>query len=316
MRSSGSYGERMSWSTADIPDLTGRRALVTGATSGLGYHTALELLRHGAEVIVASRNPEKSARAAAGLAGESGRDTLEIVDLDLSDLASVRAAAERVMRTHDRLDVLVNNAGVMATPYRETVDGFELQIGTNHLGHFALTAVLMPLLEQAQQPRVVTVSSSMHRMARSIDVADFRAANGYRKWGAYGKSKLANLLFMLELDRRARASGSQLLSAAAHPGYAATNLQTSGPQLGGVNLQTRSMHLLTKLVAQPAAAGAWPSLYAATQPGLRPGSYVGPGFFEYRGVPRVVQPSRTAQDPELAERLWAWSVEATGADCF
>ena len=303
----------MSWSTADIPDLTGQRALVTGATSGLGYETVLELLRHGAEVTIAARNPEKSRQAATRLATASGREP-EILDLDLADLTGVESAVEQFK--HDKLDLLVNNAGVMAPPYRQTVDGFELQIGTNHLGHFALTARLLPLLLKAENPRVVTVSSFMHKSVRGISQADFRAENGYSKWNAYGKSKLANLLFMLELDRRARAAGSNLLSAGSHPGYARTHLQTSGPQLGGVNLEARVIAFGTKLIAQSAAAGAWPSLYAATSPEARPGSYIGPSFLDYRGKPKVVSPTRTAQDPELAQRLWAWSVEATGVDAF
>ena len=304
----------MSWSTSDIPDLTGRRALVTGATSGLGYETALELLRHGAEVMIAARNPDKSQQAAKRLAAASGRDEPEILDLDLSDLTRVKDAVEQFK--HDRLDLLVNNAGVMAPPQRQTADGFELQIGTNHLGHFALTARLLPLLLKAENPRVVTVSSFMHKTVRGISQADFRADNGYDKWSIYSKSKLANVLFMLELDRRARAAGSNLLSAGSHPGYARTHLQTSGPQLGGINLETRLLAIGTNLVAQSAAAGAWPSLYAATKPDLRPGSYVGPSFFEYRGKPKLVSPTRTAQDPELAQRLWAWSVDATGVDAF
>jgi NAD(P)-dependent dehydrogenase (short-subunit alcohol dehydrogenase family) len=303
----------MSWSTADIPDLTGRRAVVTGATSGLGYQTALELLRHGADVILAARNPEKSAWAAAELAAASNRDKPRVLDLDLSDLSSVEKAAAELT---EPLDLLVNNAGVMATPYRQTADGFELQVGTNHLGHFALTARLLPLLLQAEQPRVVTVSSFVHKTVRGISQADFKAENGYRKWDSYGKSKLANLLFMLELGRRARAAGSNLLSVGAHPGYAQTHLQTTGPQLGGVNLEARMISLGTRLLAQSAAAGAMPSLYAATWPDVRPGTYVGPRFLEQRGAPKVVQPSTTAQDPELARRLWAWSVEATGVDSF
>jgi NAD(P)-dependent dehydrogenase (short-subunit alcohol dehydrogenase family) len=306
----------MTWSTADIPDLTGRRALVTGATSGLGYQTALELLRHGAEVVVAARNPEKSARAAAELAAASGREAPDVVDLNLSDLASVRAAAEQVTKSYDSLDLLVNNAGIMAPPYRQTSDGFELQIGTNHLGHFALTAQVMPLLAKAPQPRVVTVSSFMHKSVRAISKADLRAANDYRKWDAYGKSKLANLLFMLELDRRARAAGSPVLSAGSHPGYALTHLQTAGPQLGGIDLAARVLAIGTRLVAQSAAAGAWPSLYAATLPDLPPGSYVGPRVLELRGAPKVVVPSRSARDEEMAKQLWSWSVEATGVDCF
>ncbi|GAA1584589.1 SDR family NAD(P)-dependent oxidoreductase [Kribbella sancticallisti] len=304
----------MSWSTSKIPDLTGRRALVTGATSGIGYETALELLRHGAEVIIAARNPEKSQRAAAKLAAASGREEPEILDLDLADLTSVKKAAGQF--EHDHLDLLVNNAGVMATPYRQTVDGFELQIGTNHLGHFALTARLLPLLLKAENPRVVTVSSFMHKTVSSIRQADLRAENGYAKWDAYSKSKLANLLFMFELDRRARAAGSNLLSAGSHPGYARTHLQTSGPQLGGASREARVVSGFTNLVAQSAAAGAWPSLYAATEPGVRPGSFIGPSFFEYRGKPKVVSPTKAAQDPELAQRLWAWSVEATGVDAF
>jgi NAD(P)-dependent dehydrogenase (short-subunit alcohol dehydrogenase family) len=303
----------MSWSTADIPDLTGRRALVTGATSGLGYQTALELLKHGADVILAARNPHKSARAADELADTAGRERPEVLDLDLADLGSVEKAAAQL---DGPLDLLVNNAGVMAPPYLTTADGFELQMGTNHLGHFALTARLLPLLLQAADPRVVTVSSFMHKGARGLSADDFQAANSYRKWDAYSKSKLANLLFMLELDRRARAAGSSLLSAGAHPGFAQTHLQTAGPRLGGLNLEARVLAGFTKLVAQSAAAGAWPSLYAATQSDLRPGSYVGPAFVEYRGAPKVVQPSKIARDLVLAKRLWAWSVEATGVDAF
>ena len=305
----------MSWSTSDIPDLTGRRVLVTGATSGLGYETAVEHLRHGAEVIIAARNPEKSQQAAAKLAAATGKEP-QILDLDLADLSSVEAAAEQFGKQHESLDVLVNNAGVMAPPYRQTADGFELQVGTNHLGHFALTARLLPLLLKAENPRVVTVSSFMHKTVSTIGEGDLRAENGYAKWDAYGKSKLANLLFMLELDRRARAAGSNLLSVSSHPGYARTHLQTSGPQLGGVNLEARIIGLGTKLVAQSAAAGAWPSLYAATTPGVRPGSYFGPSFFEFRGKPKLVHPTKAAQDPELAQRLWGWSVEATGVDAF
>ncbi|TCN34381.1 NAD(P)-dependent dehydrogenase (short-subunit alcohol dehydrogenase family) [Kribbella sp. VKM Ac-2500] len=303
----------MSWSTADIPDLTGRRALVTGATSGVGYETALELLRHGADVIVAARNPEKTARAAADLTAASGGRRPEVLDLDLSDLAGVEKAADRV---EGPLDLLVNNAGVMAPPYRQTADGFELQMGTNHLGHFALTARLLPRLLEAEHPRVVTVSSFMHKTVRGLSQADFRAEQSYSKWDAYGKSKLANLLFTLELDRRARAAGSNLLSAGSHPGYARTHLQTAGPQLAGRNLEARIIGGFSGLLAQSAAAGAWPSLYAATSPEVRPGSYFGPAFLGYRGVPKVARPSRTAQDPELAQRLWKWSVEATGADAF
>jgi len=302
----------MTWTTADIPDLTGRLALVTGATSGIGYETACELLRHGADVLVAARNPEKAARAAETLTQQAGRAPT-VLELDLADLASVEQAAAEVVQSYDRLDLLVNNAGVMAPPHRETVDGFELQLGTNHLGHFALTGRLLPLLVKGS--RVVTVSSFMHKTVRGISESDLRRPSGnYRKWESYGKSKLANLLFMLELDRRARAAGADLLSVGAHPGYASTHLQAAGPELAGRARQAQLLAAATRLVAQSAAAGAWPSLYAATYPDLRPGSFVGPSFFEYRGTPKVVLPTRLAQDPELAARLWAWSVEATGVD--
>ncbi len=289
----------MSWSTADIPDQTGRRALVTGATSGIGYATALELLRHNADVLIAARNPQKAAEAAASLTKASGREP-ETVELDLADLTSVQQAAEQLAKNHDRLDLLVNNAGVMATPYRQTPDGFELQIGTNHLGHFALTARLMPLLQQADKPRVVTVSSFMHKTVRGISQADLTAENGYRKWESYGKSKLANVLFMLELGRRA---GDSLISAGSHPGYASTHLQAAGPELAGRQLQARAYGAATRLVAQSAAAGAWPSLYAATLPDLRSGAFVGPGFLGYRGAPKPATPTSVARDPELARKL-------------
>ncbi|WP_410788162.1 oxidoreductase [Kribbella sp. C-35] len=302
----------MTWSTADIPDLTGRLALVTGATSGLGYETALELLRHGADVLVAARNPEKAAQAVETLTQKAGRAPT-VLELDLADLASVQRAAEEVVKSYDKLDLLVNNAGVMAPPYRQTLDGFELQLGTNHLGHFALTGRLLPSLVKGS--RVITVSSFMHKTVRGLSEDDLRRpAGSYRKWEAYGKSKLANLLFMLELDRRARADGADLLSVGAHPGYASTHLQAAGPELAGRALQAQLWGAATRMVAQSAAAGAWPSLYAATYPDLRPGSFVGPSFFEYRGTPKVVLPTRTAQDPELAQRLWEWSVEATGVD--
>jgi len=304
----------MTWSTADIPDLSGRRALVTGATSGLGYETALELLRHGAEVLVAARNPAKAADSAAKLTKAAGQ-TPTIVELDLADLTSVEKAADQVAKTYDRLDLLVNNAGVMATPYRQTADGFELQFGTNHLGHFALTGRLLTLLLKAPSSRVVTVSSFMHKAVRGISETDLRQPqSSYSKWVAYSESKLANVLFMLELDRRARAAGSNLLSVGAHPGYASTHLQAAGPELAGRLRQARVWTGVTKLVAQSAAAGAWPILFAATDPDVRPGAYYGPAFFEYRGTPTVVLPTRTAQDPELAKRLWSWSVEATGVD--
>jgi NAD(P)-dependent dehydrogenase (short-subunit alcohol dehydrogenase family) len=289
---------------------------VTGANSGLGLAIARELARRGALVVLACRNMEKGRAAHAEVAAVASGPEPELEELDLASLSSVRSFAERFKAKHDGLDLLVNNAGVMAPPYLTTAQGYELQLGTNHLGHFALTARLMPVLRKAAEPRVVTVSSFMHKTVRGIDRADFRAEHGYRKWDSYSKSKLANLLFLLELDRRARTAGSNLLSLGSHPGYAATHLQTAGAELGGNSLQAQVVGGFTKLVAQAAAAGAWPSLYAATSPDVRPGAYYGPGFLEWRGAPKQVLPSRTAQDPELAQRLWTWSVEATSVDPF
>jgi NAD(P)-dependent dehydrogenase (short-subunit alcohol dehydrogenase family) len=296
----------MTWRPDGIGDLTGTRALVTGANSGLGFETALELSRHGADVVLAVRDRGKAAKAAERMPGDP-----DILELDLADLASVRNAAERALSAYERIDLLINNAGVMATPERRTRDGFELQIGTNHLGHFALTGLLMPLLENA---RVVTVSSFMHKTVRRVRLGDLRGAGVYRKWAVYGKSKLANLLFMYELDRRAKAKGISLVSVGAHPGYAVTHLQTSGPRLGGNGLEQRVLSGFTRLVGQPAAVGAWPILYAATRPDATGGEYHGPGALGLWGGPGTASTTRAARDPELARLLWSWSADATGVD--
>lgn len=288
----------MGWSAEDIPDQSGRRIVVTGANSGLGRVTATELARHGAAVTLAVRDEAKGREAAAGMPG-----SVEVRRLDLADLASVRAFAEAWEGT---LDVLVDNAGVMLTPERRTKDGFELQFGTNHLGHFALTNLLLPKLTD----RVVVVSSAAHRMGR-IDLDDPNwERRRYRSWGAYGQSKLANLLFVWELQRRLDEAGSPLRAVAAHPGYAATNLQTrmANPLANGVSA------LATRLLAQSAADGALPTLYAATQelPGR---TYIGPGgFMEQRGAPKVVGRAAAASDDGTARRLWELSERLTGIE--
>ncbi len=237
----------------------------------------------------------------------------ELVPLvvDLADLSSVRRAADEARRLGP-LDILINNAGVMATPHRRTADGFELQYGTNHLGHFALTGLLFPQLADAEAARVVTVASQAHRMARSVPLGDPRHDTGhYQKWAAYAQSKLANLLFAFELDRRARSAGTTVSSMAAHPGYAATNL-FHGLNLGGTRPDGAIVVGATRLLAQPSAMGAQPALMAATMPGLPGGSYLGPrGFAEMRGRPTLVTASKTARDRELARRLWVVSEEAT-----
>jgi NAD(P)-dependent dehydrogenase (short-subunit alcohol dehydrogenase family) len=296
------------WTAEQIPDQAGRTAVVTGANSGLGLATALELARAGAEVVLACRNVEKGEAALRSIREEVPEASVTLEALDLSDLASVRAFAERFSAEHDALDLLINNAGVMAPPRRETADGFELQFGTNHLGHFALTGLLRDRLEGREDARVVTVSSTAHKYGR-IRFDDLQAERRYRRWRAYGQSKLANVLFALELERRLRGSRSTVKSLAAHPGYAATNLQSAAPPAFD-----RAVMVVTNLLfAQSAAMGALPSLYAATRPNLDGGLYIGPdGFEQGRGHPKVVLPVKAGRDEETAKRLWSVSEELTG----
>jgi NAD(P)-dependent dehydrogenase (short-subunit alcohol dehydrogenase family) len=281
-------------SPADIADQSGRTVVVTGANSGIGAATARQLAGAGASVVLACRNLAKGQAAAAAMTG-----AVEVRQLDLADLASVRAFAEGI----DAVDVLINNAGVMAVPQARTADGFEMQFGTNHLGHFALTGLLLPQITD----RVVTLSSGAHRMGR-IDVDDLNwTRRRYQAWGAYGQSKLANLMFALELQRRLSAHGSTVRSVAAHPGYAATELQSHT----GTSFD-RLMAIGNRVVAQSADMGAMPSLYAATVPDLPGGSYVGPGgLLELRGHPRVVGSTKAARDERVAARLWELSEQLT-----
>jgi NAD(P)-dependent dehydrogenase (short-subunit alcohol dehydrogenase family) len=296
------------WTTDQISDQSGRVAVVTGANSGLGLVTARELARAGAHVVLACRNTEKGAAALSDMQSTLPDASVEVAALDLAKLASVRDFAEQFRAQHDRLDLLINNAGIMAAPRNLSEDGFELQFGTNHLGHFALTGLLIDAMEGRDDARVVTVSSGAHRMGQ-IDFDNLRAERRYSRWRAYGRSKLANLLFALELNRRLRAANSSIRSLAAHPGYAATNLQSAAPPM----LDRVVMFVTNRLLAQSVDMGALPILYAATQPGVEGGIFVGPdGFAEQRGYPKPVAPSRTARDEALAKRLWEVSEELTG----
>jgi NAD(P)-dependent dehydrogenase (short-subunit alcohol dehydrogenase family) len=302
------------WSTADIPDQRGRRMVVTGANSGIGLATARGLARAGASVTLACRDLGRGAAALASIRAEVPDADVALGRLDLADLASVRAFAETQQAP---LDVLINNAGVMATPPRRTVDGLELQLATNHLGHFALTALLLDrLLASAGEARVVVLASVAHRFAR-IDFDDLQRERAYHSWSVYAQSKLANLLFAYELQRRidaAHASAS-LVCVAAHPGYAATALTTSGAQLDGPNVVARFIGLVDPIIGQPAAKGALPTLYAATVPELAGGSYVGPGGpLELWGSPRLVDSSAGSKDPDTARRLWEASEALTGVE--
>jgi NAD(P)-dependent dehydrogenase (short-subunit alcohol dehydrogenase family) len=304
----------MTWTADDLGDLTGRTVLVTGANSGLGLRSAEALAAHGARVLMACRNREKGEAALADVATKASGAQPELVALDLADLTSIETAAKEVADRVDWLDGLMNNAGVMAMPHCRTVDGFEMQFGTNHLGHYALTARLLPSLLAAPEPRVVTTSSTMHRIGH-MKWSDLQHERRYSKWPAYGQSKLANLLFAFELDRRAKLAGTALRSVAAHPGYAATHLQAAGPEMsGGVlgRLNARAMHLTNAVFAQSDAAGALPQLRGLADPDIGGGEFLGPGgFAEMHGNPIVVKPRKAAYDTDAAARLWDISAELT-----
>ena len=301
------------WTAADMPDQNGRTVLVTGANSGLGLRTAEALADKGAHVLMGCRDAARGEAAQALVGAIATGPAPGLVPLDLADLGSVREAAQVVAGAVDRLDVLVNNAAVMAMPLRRTVDGFELQFATNHLGHFALTGLLLPVLLRTTAPRVVTVSSNMHRVGRN-DWSDPNWENHrYLKWQAYGQTKLANLLFTRELARRAAAAGSALVAVAAHPGHAATHLVPTSTEASPQRLVGRVIDSGNRLVAQPDSAGALPQLYAATMPDVIPGEYFGPdGFFELRGHPTRVGSSTAARDDRAARRLWELSEDLTG----
>lgn len=296
------------WTDADIPDLGGRTHLVTGASGGLGLATARALAAHGAHVVLAVRDTAKGERAAAAITAAHPGAHVDVEELDLLDPGSIRALAGRLTR----LDVLVNNAGVMGPPRTLTPEGHEIQFAANHLGHFALTGLLLGLLARGRDPRVVTVSSTVHRQGR-MRFGDLTGERGYTPMGFYNMSKLANAIFGTELHRRLSAAGSPVRSVLAHPGYTRTGLQTRSTTgvwkflLGTVG---------NPLLAQSAERGAWPQLYAATAPDAVAGGFYGPGgLAELRGHPTEVRLSAAALDPENGRRLWAVSEEATGVTC-
>jgi NAD(P)-dependent dehydrogenase (short-subunit alcohol dehydrogenase family) len=316
------------WTPRDIPSQAGKLAIVTGANSGIGFHTARHLARAGCEVIMACRSVEKGEqakqqilqrmavqRAAANVSAEPSAATLpagnlEVQQLDLADLDSVRAFAGRFLATGRALDLLILNAGVMALPQRTpTRQGFEMQFGTNHLGHFALTALLLPALLRQDGSRVVVVSSIAHKRGR-IHLDDLNSERRYQPREAYSQSKLANLIFGLELDRRLKRTGARTISVIAHPGVAATSIVSNGM---GASLQGRITNVLFPLVAQSDDRGSWPTLYAATSPAAEAGHYYGPdGWMEIKGTPVEVEPKPHARDEAVAQRLWQLSEDLTG----
>ncbi|BDH55859.1 SDR family NAD(P)-dependent oxidoreductase [Tsukamurella sp. PLM1] len=300
----------MSWTENDVPDQTGRTAVVTGANTGLGFETARVLAGRGADVVLAVRDTDKGAAAARRIAATAPGSTVRVQRLDLGSLASVRDAAAELRESTPRIDLLVNNAGVMYPPKQTTADGFELQFGTNHLGHFAWTAQILDLLLDVPGSRVVTVASIAHRIRAAIHFDDLQWERSYERVAAYGQSKLANLLFHYELQRRlaARASGERgTVAVAAHPGIADTELVRNLPKA----LQVAQV--AAPLFSHDAQHGALPQLRAATDPGVLGGQYYGPdGLGERRGAPKVVTSSAQSYDPDLQRRLWSVSEELTG----
>jgi NAD(P)-dependent dehydrogenase (short-subunit alcohol dehydrogenase family) len=297
----------MTWTPRDIPRQNGRTAVVTGANSGIGYVTARELARHGARVVLGCRREQRGRAALDRLRGEVPEARVALRPLDLADLKSVRAFAEDFPGDH--VDLLINNAGLTAVPYARTADGFEMQFGVNHLGHFALTGLLLDRLLAAAGARVVTVSSMMHAAA-NIDIGDLGSERHYRRWQAYARSKTANLLFVHELARRA--AGKDLTVAAAHPGHSATEPRNKGARIAGRRVTERVMRLGNRLVASTPDQGAAPTLYAATAPGVRPDSFFGPRVLNLRGAPGPSPRAPWTKNDVAGERLWEASEHLTG----
>jgi NAD(P)-dependent dehydrogenase (short-subunit alcohol dehydrogenase family) len=299
------------WSTSDIPDLSGKTAIITGANSGTGFEASKALASKGAEVIMTCRTIEKGELAASKIKEEFPASILKVMVLDLADLSSVTSFSKEILEDYKVLHILCNNAGIMQTPQLKTKDGFELQFGTNHLGHFALTGQLLDLLIRTDGSRIVTVSSSMHRRGK-MNFDDLMMEQKYGRASAYAQSKLANLLFTYNLQRLLEKNNHNTISVAAHPGYSATNLQSTGPGLEGGRFWVWLYTILNSLFAQSAAMGALPIIYAATSEDVKGGHYYGPGGFGgMRGYPKKVESSKESYDEEIAERLWNISISLT-----
>ncbi len=299
----------MSWTESDVPDLTGSHYLVTGANSGIGFEATRMLAEAGATVTMACRSTKRAQEAVERIRMGPVDPDLLVEELDLASLESIRAFADCF---EDTVDGLINNAGVMAIPRRETDDGFEMQFGVNHLGHFALTGLVLENL--AETARIITVSSGIHERGE-IDFEDLQGERLYNRWDAYAQSKLANVLFAYELDRRLTAAESQWISVAVHPGYADTGLQQQGPEMEGSQVKATMMAVANKLFAQSAAMGALPTVYAATAPGITGGTYYGPGgLLNMRGPPERQESAEQSYNRETAQRLWEISAELTGVE--
>lgn len=299
------------WTTDNIPDQTGRVVIVTGANSGLGYETSLALAQKNATVIMACRNLIKGATARDEVKKHAPNAQLDLMELDLGSLESVRTFAKNFRAAYDRLDVLINNAGIMAIPRRETADGFETQLGVNHLGHFALTGLLIDMIVATPGSRVVSVSSGANYMG-TMDFDDLMGEKEYTRYGAYSQSKLANVLFANELNRRLSEAGVDSISLSAHPGYANTNLQGTSVSHSGALLDRLLYPITNRIMAQSQTMGALPQLYAAIAPEANGCDFIGPNFFNMRGYPKKVRANEDAYNEGIAARLWAVSEELTG----
>jgi NAD(P)-dependent dehydrogenase (short-subunit alcohol dehydrogenase family) len=299
------------WTENDIPDLKDKLVIVTGGNSGIGYEAALALAGKNADVILTARDPIKGDHAAQQIRKKYPRSKVTVAALDLADLKSVHAFAEMFITKYKNLDILINNAGVMAIPHRRTVDGFEMQFGTNHLGHFALTGLLLPALKATPNARVVTVSSFVH-MSGDIHFGDLLWERSYDRWAAYAQSKLANLLFAYELQRRFASSKINAISVGCHPGYAATNLQAVGPQMNGSKVSLWLANLGNLIFAQSQRMGTLPTLFAAVSPQIHGCDYIGPGSLGgMHGYPNKVKSTQRSYNESLAKRLWKVSEELT-----
>jgi NAD(P)-dependent dehydrogenase (short-subunit alcohol dehydrogenase family) len=302
------------WSADDIPDLEGKTVVITGANSGLGFEASKMFAENNAEVIMACRSIKRGKDAKEDIEEKIEEPNLEVKKLDLADLESVKNFAEEFKANHEQLDILCNNAGVMAIPREETEDGFEKQFGVNHLGHFALTSKLFPALESAENARIVTQSSGLHKKGE-IDFDDLMHKEEYNPQQVYSDSKLANLLFAYELDRKIRREGLDIKSVGCHPGYAATSLQTRGAEKSGNKIKKFAMKAMNKVVAQSAHTGALPMMYAAVGKDIEGGDYTGPGgLMNMRGLPEKQESSEASYETSTAEKLWAVSEELTGID--
>ena len=292
------------WTSNDIQELSGKTAIVTGANSGLGLITAKELAGKGCHVVMACRSVDKAETAANEIKNAFPSASIEIIALDLSSMDSIKTFS-------DEIDLLCNNAGVMDIPFRKTTEGFEMQFGTNHLGHFALTGRLLDLIAHTEGARIVTTSSLMH-IPGKINFDDLHWSKGYSGWGAYFQSKLANLLFTYELERKLKISGAKAISVASHPGYASTNLQLVSAQMESSSFQENLWKSMNACIAQSAEMGSLPTLYAATNPHIQGGDFIGPRVLGWRGYPKKVQSSKRSKNKAVASKLWSVSEELTG----